>query len=96
MTEKTDCYSFGGIVLEVLTDRIPWHEEKSKYAIYQHVVVEKKGPPIAQGGLAGGFVIPPMLVDLIRWCQTFEPDKRPSFPEILRVLREVDDSLPAD
>ena len=96
LTEKTDVYSFGGIVLEVLTDRIPWHEEKSKYAIYQHVVVERKGPPISAGGLAGGFVIPPMLVDLIRWCQTYEPEKRPSFPEILRVLREVDDNLPPD
>ena len=96
LTEKTDVYSFGGIVLEVLTDRIPWHEEKSKYAIYQHVVVERKGPPISSGGLAGGFVIPPMLIDLIRWCQTYEPEKRPSFPEILRVLREVDDNLPPD
>ena len=96
LTEKTDCYSFGGIILEVLTDRIPWHEEKSKYAIYQHVVVEKKGPPISAGGLAGGYVIPPMLVDLIRWCQTYEPEKRPSFPDILRTLREVDDNLPPD
>ena len=96
LTEKTDCYSFGGIVLEVLTDRIPWHEEKSKYAIYQHVVVEKKGPPISAAAVGGGFVVPQMLIDLIRWCQTFEPDKRPSFPEILRVLREVDDSLPPD
>ena len=80
----------------MLTDRIPWHEEKSKYAIYQHVVVEKRGPPIASGGLAGGFTIPPMLVELIHWCQMFEPANRPSFPDILRILREVDDSLPPD
>ena len=91
-----NCYSFGGILIEMLTDRIPWHEEKSKYAIYQHVVVEKRGPPIASGGLAGGFTIPPMLVELIHWCQMFEPANRPSFPDILRILREVDDSLPPD
>ena len=96
LTEKIDCYAFGGILLEILTDRIPWHEEKSKYAIYQHVVVEKRGPPIAAGGLAGGFTIPPMLVELIHWCQMFEPGNRPSFPDILRILREVDDSLPPD
>jgi serine/threonine protein kinase len=93
LTEKTDVYSFGGILLEVLTDRIPWFEEKSKYAIYQHVVVEKRGPPIPP---IAAFTVPPMLIDLIRWCQAHEPEKRPSFPEILRVLREVDDSLPPD
>jgi len=93
LTEKTDCYSFGGILIEVLTDRIPWHGEKSKYAIYQHVVVEKRSPPISSSSV---FTMPPMLIDLIRWCQQHEPERRPSFPEILRVLREVDDSLPND
>jgi serine/threonine-protein kinase CTR1 len=92
LTAKTDCYSFGGIILEVLTDKIPWHEEKSKYAIYQHVVVERRSPPIPPTS----FQIPKPLIDLIRWCHAYEPRDRPSFPEILRVLRDVDDSLPPE
>ena len=56
LTEKTDVYSFGSILLEVLTDRIPWYGEKSKYAIYQHVVVEKRSPPVHTP--LGGFAIP--------------------------------------
>jgi len=46
LTLYTDVYSFGGCMIEVLTGKIPWAEEKNKYQIYQKVITERKQPPM--------------------------------------------------
>jgi len=33
-------------MIEVLTGKIPWAEEKNKYQIYQKVITERKQPPM--------------------------------------------------
>jgi hypothetical protein len=60
----------------------------SKYAIYQKVIVEKRAPPIFNREQ-----MHPKLVDLIGSCHQFEPAARPTFPDVLRVLREVQDEI---
>lgn len=72
LTTATDVYSFGGILMEVLTDRMPWTGEKSKYAIYQKVIVERRKPPILEEAN-----LPKKLVDLIDACHEFDPAARP-------------------
>lgn len=72
LTTATDVYSFGGILMEILTDRMPWTGEKSKYAIYQKVIVERRKPPIAEEAK-----LPKKLVDLIDACHEFDPAARP-------------------
>jgi len=88
LTTATDVYSFGGILMELLTDRMPWQGEKSKYAIYQKVILEKRAPPIHDRDK-----LHPKLVALIDACHQFEPTARPAFIEVLRVLREVQDEV---
>ena len=61
---------------------------KSKYQIYNHVIVERKAPPIPDREN-----MHPKLVELIGNCHQFEPAARPTFPEVLRVLREVADEV---
>jgi hypothetical protein len=74
--------------MEILTDRMPWQNEKSKYSIYNHVIVERLKPP-----LPADVKLHPALVQLIDDCHEFEPAARPAFPDVLRVLREVADEL---
>jgi WD40 repeat protein/tRNA A-37 threonylcarbamoyl transferase component Bud32 len=92
ISEKTDVYSFSSIMLEVLTDRIPWHTAKNKYEIYQAVVVNKTPPPIPPP-LSKDYTIPDLLVNLIKVCHTTDANDRPAFPAILGLLRDVQDQL---
>jgi hypothetical protein len=67
---------------------MPWCTEKSKYAIYQHVMIERILPPIL-----GDTPLHPKLIECIDACHAFEPHARPAFPDLLRLLREVSDEL---
>lgn len=73
----------------LLIDFVVTHN--SKYAIYQHVMVDKKLPPIPTD-----VPLHPRLIQLIDACHAFEPAARPAFPDVLRVLREVSDELEAE
>jgi len=78
------------IMMEILTDKMPWTGMKSKYQIYNHVIVERRAPPIPP---ADAERLHPRLLELIAACHQFEPAARPAFPEVLRVLRNVADEM---
>jgi hypothetical protein len=52
------------------------------------VIIDRLTPPIPTD-----IILPPALISLIHSCHTFEPEGRPSFADILRQLRDIDDAL---
>ncbi|KAG1730104.1 kinase-like domain-containing protein [Suillus paluster] len=79
--EKTDIYSFGCIMLQVLSGRRPWSEIKSENPELRIVLLipEGRGPqrPISH----------PAITDsdwnFIQRCLQFRPERRPSGDEVL-------------
>ncbi|KAG1722538.1 kinase-like domain-containing protein [Suillus paluster] len=79
--EKTDIYSFGCVMLQVLSGRLPWSEIKSERPDSRIVVMisEGWGPQRPDG--------PPAIIDMdwdfIQRCLQFGPELRPSADEVL-------------
>ena len=77
--EKCDVYSFGMVLLELVTRRLPWVEVKELSQIVLKVAQGQR-PPLPDNGL------PSQLRDLIQRCWAQEPGERPTFDEIALAL----------
>ncbi|KAG0695364.1 kinase-like domain-containing protein [Suillus ampliporus] len=78
---KTDIYSFGCVMLQVLSGRLPWSEIKSERPELRIVVMisEGRGPQRPDGHPA----IKDLDWDFIQRCLQFQPERRPSADEVL-------------
>ena len=84
---KADVFSFGMVLYELLTCRIPWSGTDKRFTseIMQAVVAGER-PPIGElelGDAPFGFVA------LMRKCWDTEADKRPLFADVLLELEEI-------
>ena len=88
-----DVYAFGLIVYEILTNETPFKDAKNFYDLLNMVVLQKSRPPIPE-------YVHDCYKNLIERCWSQEAEKRPTFDEIIAILKsdaefliEVDESL---
>lgn len=83
-TLKADVYSFGIMVWEICTRKIPYHGKKQCEITID--VISKKIRPDES-------LIPrettPGLHDLMKFCWHNDPDERPNFEQIMQFLEKI-------
>ncbi|KAL3745840.1 hypothetical protein ACJRO7_014875 [Eucalyptus globulus] len=85
---KVDVYSFGLILWEMVAGVIPYEDMTPIQAAF--AVVNKNLRPVIPKDC------PPALHDLIEQCWSLQPEKRPEFRQIVRVLEQFEASLARD
>lgn len=82
LDEKSDVYSYGIVVWEIVTSQEPFLEYDSYPAFKRAICREDVRPPIPKDTL-------PSLKKLLEDCWDKDPKKRPSFDEIINRLDEI-------
>ncbi|KAL2931931.1 Serine/threonine-protein kinase HT1 [Bienertia sinuspersici] len=85
---KVDVYSFGLILWEMVSGKIPYEDMTPIQAAY--AVVNKNLRPAFPKDC------PPAMRALIEQCWSFQPDKRPEFWQVVKVLEQFESSLAHD
>ncbi|KAM7265318.1 hypothetical protein ACFE04_003001 [Oxalis oulophora] len=86
--KKVDVYSFGLILWEMIAGTIPYEEMNPIQAAF--AVVNKNLRPVIPGDC------PPCMRALIEQCWSLQPDKRPDFWQVVKVLEQFESSLARD
>jgi sterile alpha motif and leucine zipper-containing kinase AZK len=82
--EKVDVWSFGMVVYELTTNKIPYdYCNNNQFQIYD-VIKNKKTPPLPEG-----IEIHPILRELMYQCWNWDPQQRSSFTQIVQTLRDA-------
>ncbi|KAG2687615.1 hypothetical protein I3760_09G060100 [Carya illinoinensis] len=85
---RVDVYSFGLILWEMVAGTIPYEDMNPVQAAF--AVVIKNLRPIIPGDC------PPAMRALIEQCWSLQPEKRPDFWQIVKVLEQFESSLTRD
>ncbi|CAM8941912.1 unnamed protein product [Rhodiola kirilowii] len=81
-SEKSDVYSFGMVCFEVLTGKVPFEDT--------HLQGDKMSRNIKAGERPlFPFQLPKYMTSLTKRCWQADPNQRPSFSSICRVLRSI-------
>jgi serine/threonine protein kinase len=87
--EKVDVWSFGMVLYELTTNTIPYdycmkHGKPNVPFLTREVCDNKKTPPLPENTTH----IHPTLLDLMKQCWNWDSQQRPSFTQIVQILRE--------
>ncbi|KAL8130362.1 hypothetical protein V2J09_019517 [Rumex salicifolius] len=82
---KVDVYSFGIILWELVSGRLPYGDMNPIQAAYA-VVNKKVRPPLPED-------CPTVMGALIEQCWHSQPEKRPEFSQIVKVLEQFESSI---
>jgi sterile alpha motif and leucine zipper-containing kinase AZK len=80
--EKVDVWSYGMVLYEITTNRIPYDDCENEMQIIDQICDEKKTSSIPEG-----IEIHPTLLKLMNQCWDWNSQRRPSFSEIVQTLK---------
>mmetsp|Transcript_30239 Transcript_30239/g.76059 ORF Transcript_30239/g.76059 Transcript_30239/m.76059 type:complete len:512 (+) Transcript_30239:118-1653(+) len=80
--EKIDVYSFGMILWQLMSRKLPFDDIETRKEIFERVCMQDYRPPIPED-------TPPHLQRLIKACWEKNPNDRPSFYSILMQLDRI-------
>jgi serine/threonine protein kinase len=86
-SEKSDVWSFGCLLLELVTGRVPY-SSMDTLDVYSRVKDGKLSPATSKEDASEMSNSPEYISELIRSCCKYDPAKRPSFAEIVEFLLE--------
>lgn len=81
-SEKSDVYSFGMICFEILTGKVPFEDAHLQGDVMSRNIKAGERPLFP-------FQLPKYLTTLMKKCWQADPNQRPSFSSICRILRSI-------
>lgn len=88
--ERSDLYSFGVVLFEMLTGSQPYTGDQPVHIAFQHAHEDMPAPSLTAPS------VPRELDSLVTWCCARTPSSRPrDARELLRALEELGQTLPA-
>ncbi|KAJ8477120.1 hypothetical protein OPV22_020847 [Ensete ventricosum] len=91
LTEKSDIYSYGVLLLELVSGRRAIHENRNLVEWSQKfLATDSRLPELVDPAIGDSFDFEQlhMVVELIKWCTHKEGRARPSIKQVLRVFSE--------
>lgn len=96
LTEKSDVYSYGVLLLEIITGRRAIQDSKNLVEWAQKFMVsETRLPELVDPRIMGNFDLDQLMtvVTIAKWCTEKEGRARPSIKQVLRLLYESSDPM---
>lgn len=95
LTEKSDVYSYGVLLLEIVTAKRAVQDGKNLVELSQRFMVSELLSELVDHRIKDSFDIDQLetVVTIVRWCTQKEGRTRPSIKQVLRLLYESSDPL---
>jgi len=81
---KSDVWATGLVIYEIVQEELPFADLENPFQMMMAVVQQKRVPV-----LQPGHGCPPQLCQLLQRLCAYEPERRPTMPQVLAEMRQL-------